>query len=135
MPEADPYIRPGLVLSKFVNPTISKLRMAPTLAVRGRSSSELRKVPVNVLEFGGARYLVAPRGETHWARNLRAAGEGELRKGSKAERFKAFELPDDEKPPVIEAYRKQWGRATRQQWETLPEPRDHPVFRVDSAMG
>jgi len=47
---------------------------APGLAVRGRTSGRWRTVPVNVLELEGQRYLVAPRGETQWARNLRATG-------------------------------------------------------------
>lgn len=135
MNETDPYLKPGFLLSRLVNPAISKLRMAPTLAVRGRTSGEWRTVPVNVLELNGSRYLVAPRGDTHWARNLRTAGEGELRKGSKVERFKAAELVDDEKPRVIEAYREHWGRATRQQWDALPDPGDHPVFRIEPNRG
>ncbi len=129
--ETDQYIKPGFFLSKLVNPAISKLRMAPTLAVRGRTSGQWRTVPVNVLELHGSRYLVAPRGATHWARNLREAGGGELRKGAKVERFNAAELANDEKPPVIEAYREHWGRATRKQWDALPNPGDHPVFRIE----
>ena len=52
------------------------------LAVRGRKSGELRTVPVNLLELDGQRYLVAPRGNTQWVRNARAAGGGQLRLGS-----------------------------------------------------
>ena len=49
------------------------------LAVRGRRSGEWRTVPVNLLELDGVQYLVAPRGETDWVRNLRAAGRGTIR--------------------------------------------------------
>ncbi len=59
------------------------------LAVRGRKSGAWQTVPVNVLELDGARYLVAPRGETQWVRNLCAAGAGELRLGGRREAFQA----------------------------------------------
>src|SRR3954464_11109796 len=51
------------------------------LAVRGRTSGEWRTTPVNLLDHDGRRYLVSPRGEGQWVRNLRAVGTGELRGG------------------------------------------------------
>jgi deazaflavin-dependent oxidoreductase (nitroreductase family) len=78
------------------------------LAVRGRTSGEWRTTPVNLLEHEGKRYLVAPRGEAQWVRNLRAAGSGELRVGRKVEEFRARELDGDEKVPVLRAYLKRW---------------------------
>jgi hypothetical protein len=65
-------------------------------------------VPVNLLEHDGARYLVAPRGETEWLRNLRARGIGELRLGSRVEEFRAIELGDPEKPPILRVYLERW---------------------------
>jgi deazaflavin-dependent oxidoreductase (nitroreductase family) len=82
------------------------------LAVRGRTSGEWRTTPVNLLSLDGRRYLVAPRGETQWVRNLRAAGTGELRVGSRAESFRGRELDDDEKVPVLRAYLKKWRAET-----------------------
>lgn len=78
------------------------------LYVRGRSSGELRQTPVNLLDFEGSRYLVAPRGITQWVRNLRAAGEGELRLGRRVETFTPQELTDAEKPAVLRAYLQRW---------------------------
>lgn len=78
------------------------------LYVRGRKSGELRSNPVNLLTFEGERYLVAPRGVTQWVRNLRVAGEGELRVGRRIEHFKPIELGDDEKPALLRAYLKRW---------------------------
>ena len=51
--------------------------------MRGRKSGEWRTVPVNLLTIDGTEYLVAPRGETQWVRNIRVAGGGELRVGRK----------------------------------------------------
>jgi len=71
-----PYLRPGWLLSRVINPILIRLRLLPALVVRGRWTGQWRRVPVNVLELGGERYLVAPRGNTQLTRNLRAAGEG-----------------------------------------------------------
>jgi deazaflavin-dependent oxidoreductase (nitroreductase family) len=78
------------------------------LAVKGRTSGEWRTVPVNLLELDGRRYLVSPRGEGQWVRNLRVAGTGELRVGKKVEVFRARELDNAEKVPVLRAYLKRW---------------------------
>ena len=79
------------------------------LYVRGRTSGQWRTTPVNPVTLDGERYLVAPRGNTQWVRNLRAAdGEGELRIGRKTERFTATEVGDDDKPAILRAYLKRW---------------------------
>ena len=74
------------------------------LAVQGRRSGNWRAVPVNLLDHGEARYLVAPHGETEWVRNLRAAGSGELRLGSRRHAFRAIEVEDAEKVPILRPY-------------------------------
>ena len=58
------------------------------------------------------RYLVSPRGETQRARNLRVAGTGELRLGRRAQSFRARELGDDDKVPVLRAYLRRWRMET-----------------------
>ncbi len=78
------------------------------LAVRGRSSGQWRTTPVNLLEMDGRRYLVSPRGEGQWVRNLRVAGSGELRLGARSEPFVGRELADDEKVAVLRAYLRRW---------------------------
>ena len=109
MDQAPRYLKPGWVTSRVLNPLLMRVGMIPTLAVRGRTSGEWRTVPVNVLELAGQRYLVAPRGDTQWVRNLRATGRGELRLRGHVEPFRATEIPDNEKPRVIEAYLARWG--------------------------
>ena len=118
-------------MRRIVNPAIVAFGLTPTLAVRGRKSGDWRVAPVNVLELDGHRYLVAPRGETQWVRNLRAAGEGELRRRREVERFRARELPVEERAQVIDAYVARWGKQVRSQFEALPDPADHPVFRIE----
>ena len=88
------YVAPNLVTRIFNLLPMALARLgvsvwgSRTLAVRGRTSGEWRTVPVNLLEHDGVRYLVAPRGETQWVRNLRVAGSGELRLGSRRESFR-----------------------------------------------
>src|SRR5262245_20764647 len=91
MSEGPRYLKPGWLVNRVVNPLLMWLGAVPTLAVRGRTSGEWRTVPVNVVELEGHRYLVAPRGDTQWVRNLRANGGGELRRRGRVEPFRATE--------------------------------------------
>jgi deazaflavin-dependent oxidoreductase (nitroreductase family) len=111
------------------------------LRVRGRTSGQWRSTPVNLLTYQGARYLVAPRGSTHWVRNLRAAGRGELTLGTRVEPFSAVELTDDAKLPILRAYLQRWqfevGVFFRGVSASSPETDlrriapDHPVFLIE----
>jgi deazaflavin-dependent oxidoreductase (nitroreductase family) len=113
------------------------------LRVRGRKSGELRTVPVNLLTHDEHEYLVAPRGNTQWVRNLRAAGEGELRVGRRIERFHPVEVADDQKADILRAYLRRWkmevgvffdGVDANATDETLNEiAPGYPVFRVEQA--
>lgn len=133
-----PYMRPPLITRKFFNPIAMRVGLSGTeaLGVRGRRTGVVHRVPVIPVDVDGVRYLVSPRGETDWVRNLRAAGEGwlELRRGG-PRAFRATELPAGEREPVIAAYRTKAGRAVRSFFERMPDPADHPVFRVDEASG
>ena len=129
------YLEPGFFVERVANPLAMRFGLATTLAVRGRKTGAWRTVPVNVLELDGVRYLVAPRGETQWARNLRAAGEGELRRRARVERFRAVELADEEKPPIVQAYLERWASQVKSQFAALPDPADHPVFRIEAVEG
>ena len=112
------------------------------LEVRGRTSGEPRRVPVNMLTLDGARYLLAPRGHTQWVRNLRTAGEGHLLVGRRRERFVASEIPDQDKEPILRAYLKRWKwevgvffegvDANSPSAELLRVAPDHPVFRIET---
>ena len=112
------------------------------LAVRGRKSGEWRTTPVNPLTIDGQRYLISPRGNTQWVRNMRAAGGGQLRIGQRAEKFTATELPVEERPAVLRAYLKKWkfevGMFFQGVGPDAPDDKilaiapDHPVFRIES---
>src|ERR1700742_4111621 len=74
------------------------------LQVRGRKSGKLYSSPINLLEVGEKRFLVAPRGRTQWVRNVEAAGEITLKKGSYRQTFPLRPVPDHEKPELLKAY-------------------------------
>jgi deazaflavin-dependent oxidoreductase (nitroreductase family) len=74
------------------------------LEVRGRKSGKLYRTPVDLLEFNGKRYLVAPRGRTQWVRNAEAAGEVTLKQGSTRRKFRLRTIADAERPPILKAY-------------------------------
>jgi deazaflavin-dependent oxidoreductase (nitroreductase family) len=114
MADAQRYIKPGKNTNVF-NEAVARLTKmglsvwgSRVLYVKGRTSGELRSTPVNLLTVDGERYLVAPRGVTQWVRNLRVAGEGELRVGRRVQRFTPTELADDDKPAILRAYLKRW---------------------------
>jgi hypothetical protein len=110
------------------------------LAVRGRTSGEWRTIVLNPMDLDGERYLVSPRGETQWARNLRAAGAGELRLGRQAETIAATEVADVDKGPVLRAYLDRWGWEVGRFFDDVTKDSDDealariapgfPVFRV-----
>lgn len=118
---------------------------ARILAVPGRRTGEVRTTPVNLLTLDGARYLVSPRGRTQWVRNLRAAGGGELRVGRRVEAFRAEEVEDEAKGPILRAYLDRWGWEVGRFVDGLAKDSDDdavaaaapgfPVFRIDHPAG
>jgi deazaflavin-dependent oxidoreductase (nitroreductase family) len=141
------YLRPGWFTNHVFNPAIAGLTRlgisvwgSRVLEVPGRRSGQPRRTPVNLLTLEGTRYLVAPRGHTHWVRNLRASGHGRLLLGRRGEQFTATELQDEEKPPILRAYLERWKRQVGAYFEAVgPQSSDeelrrvapdHPVFRL-----
>ncbi len=125
------YVRPGWLIRLF-NPIVVARGQKAVLQVRGRTSGKLYKVPMDPpFEWNGNRYLVSPRGETHWARNLRAAGEADLRTRRGLEHIRVVELSGDEHDAVVKAYASTITCNCRQGFEMLPDPADHPAFRIE----
>ena len=141
------YIRPDWFTKNVFNPAVRLLTRlgvsvygSRVLAVRGRKSGQWRTNPVNLLEFQGQRYLVAPRGVTDWVRNIRVSNTAELRLGARREPIRVTELADADKPALLRDYLRKW------KWEAgqffggvdadAPESDivriapNHPVFRI-----
>jgi deazaflavin-dependent oxidoreductase (nitroreductase family) len=141
------YVRPDWFTQHVFNPAVELLTGlgvsvdgSRILAVRGRKSGQWRTTPVNLLEFEGQRYLVAPRGVTEWVRNIRVSGGGELRLGSRHQPIRVAELPDTDKPPLLRHYLRRWKWEVGQFFEGVGADApdgdiqriapNHPVFRI-----
>ena len=138
------YARPS-GFTKWMNGVMGALGargIGPTkmakLEIKGRKSGVVRSVAVNLLTFDSQRYLVAPRGETEWVRNARAAGEAVIRRG-KPETVTLTEIPAGERPPIIQAYLRENAWATQREFgvstqapinefEAIADK--HPVFKI-----
>jgi deazaflavin-dependent oxidoreductase (nitroreductase family) len=144
---SDRYIKPDWFTRTVFNPFVALMTRAGVsvwgsrvLRVRGRKSGEWRSSPVNLLTFEGKRYLVAPRGNTHWVRNIRASHEAELWLGSKVELIRVTEVPDADRVPILRAYLKKWFfevgvffggvKADSPESELTRIAPDHPVFLI-----
>jgi deazaflavin-dependent oxidoreductase (nitroreductase family) len=74
------------------------------LQVRGRKSGRTYSMPVNVLDVGCRRYLIAPRGRTQWVRNAESAGEVVLRKGLFRQGYTLRPVDEEEKLKLLKLY-------------------------------
>jgi hypothetical protein len=110
------YRQPGWFTRNVANRAVAGLTRAGlsiwgsrVLEVPGRSSGKLQRIPVNVLELDGNRYLVSARGEGQWVRNVRAAaGHLVLLLGRRRTRWVATEIGGAEKTAVLRAYLRRW---------------------------
>jgi deazaflavin-dependent oxidoreductase (nitroreductase family) len=141
------YVQPGWFTKHVFNRGVRRLTRwglsvagSRELRVRGRKSGEWRSTPVNLLTLDGARYLVAPRGTTQWVRNIRVTPEAQLRVGRRTEAFRAEEVPDESKVPILREYLRRWAWEVGAFFEGIGKDasdadleriaRDFPVFRV-----
>ena len=80
------------------------------LTVRGRKSGEPRSVVVNPVDVDGQTYLLSPRGETQWVKNIRSSGVASLKRGRHETSYTVTEVVDPElKLKVMRAYLESWS--------------------------
>jgi deazaflavin-dependent oxidoreductase (nitroreductase family) len=107
--------------------------------VKGRKSGKTYSNPIDLLEYKGKRYLVAPRGRTQWVRNAEVAGEVVLKKGFLRRHFRLRLVDESEKPELLKAYLERF-RLTVQRYFPLRAgspvqdfdriANDYPVFEL-----
>jgi len=145
------YVAPGWFTRRVFNPFVSGLTGlgvsvlgSRVLETRGRRSGQTRRTPVNLIRLDGQEYLVAPRGQAQWVRNVRAdGGRLTLVLGRRRTRYHAEELAGDEQVPVLRAYLRRWkaevgaffdgvdGSSSDAQLAAIAHR--HPVFRLTSS--
>ncbi len=114
------------------------------LEVRGRKTGLARTTPVNLLSLGDRQYLVSPRGESEWVRNVRADdGKLDLLVGSKRQHYVGREVPDADKVNVLRGYLRRWKAEVGVFFDGVgPDSTDdqirgiahkHPVFQLEKA--
>ncbi|MDP9468976.1 MAG: deazaflavin-dependent nitroreductase, partial [Chloroflexota bacterium] len=90
------------------------------------------QVTLSPVEVDGTWYLLSFGGVTDWARNLRAAGRGELRRKGRTQAFTAIEVDGDERDRVIATFTARTPRPFRRDYGQLPDAADHPAFRMEA---
>jgi F420H(2)-dependent quinone reductase len=147
-PAAAHYKRPDWFTTHVFNKAVAGLTRlgvsvlgSRVLEHRGRSSGELHHTPVNLLTLEGTQYLVAPRGETQWVRNVRhSGGHMVLIQGRRRQICQATEIPPADAVPILRAYLRRWKFETGQFFDGItPDATDeewsvaapkHPVFEI-----
>lgn len=113
-------------------------RYRHVLGVRGRTTGRWYETPVDVMDEGGQRWLVAAYGVVNWVKNARAAGEATLTRKKATESVLLTEVPADEAVPVLRKYLREVP-VTRSYFDVTAdstdeafaaEARSHPVFKV-----
>ena len=108
------------------------------LTVPGRKTGQLHSTPVDVIELGRNRWLVAGYGPANWVLNARAAGEVTLSRGGRSETYKVEEAGAEDAIPVLRKYIAEI-RVTRSYFDATPDSCDdaiaaelsrHAVFRL-----
>ena len=141
--ERRPYLRPSwierrviaaipgadLVVARMLAP----LTKDSVLQIRGRRSGRMRTTLARPITVEGERYILAIRGETQWARNLRAAGEALLNERGHVTLIRATEAQGDERRTVVAAFlaSSNYAPTRRIMSEILPMAEQHPVFRIE----
>jgi len=125
MPENREF-RPATTVEQFFNRAFGfavGLGLGPSYAylleVKGRKSGKVYSTPVNLHEFAGKEFLVAPRGRTQWVRNAEATGEVTLKRGSYRKRFHLQAIDSPGKLPVLKQYLDQF-RSAVQRYFSVP---------------
>ncbi len=153
MDESAHYRKPGMLARKLMNPlVVVMLRLGISvwgsriLEVPGRTSGIPRRTPVNLLDIDGRHYLVSPRGEGQWVKNVRAnGGRLALLLGRRRHEMSALELSDGEKSPVLRAYLRRWKMEVGVFFDGVTADSDeadvqriapsHPIFVLTEATG
>jgi deazaflavin-dependent oxidoreductase (nitroreductase family) len=139
------YHRPAKV-TQWMNRSLSWLAglgMTPsdtvTVEVQGRKSGQTRANVVTSVAVDGVTYLVSPRGNSEWVRNVRAAGGAATIRRRGRTRVQLVEVPIEQRAPIIKAYLGKTWRSTQQHIEVdrnapveeFARIADrHPVFRI-----
>lgn len=128
------YLKPPLMQRHIGNRLAPLFRpsLVCKLSVPGRRSGRWHTLPIVVLDHDGGRYLVSVRGESDWVLDLHASHSGRLSNRGRAEEISVSEVPVPDRVPLIAAYAARYGKMPHvaATLRALPDPADHPIFRI-----
>ena len=120
----------GTRLINWIFRTMTRLGLGASyrqiLTVPGRKTGRLYSTPVDVMEVGGDRWLVAGYGPVNWVRNARVAGEVTLNRGGRTEKYKIAEASPAEAVPVLRKYLAD-VRVVRPYFDAAPDAPDEAL--------
>lgn len=120
----------GGLYDRLVRPILVRAGIACYLEVPGRRSGQMHRVPLVPHDVDGSWYLLSTYSDSQWVHNLRSAGGGRLARRKGPESFTAVEVDGDERDRVIARFRARSPGMVQRQFDRLPDPADHPAFRV-----
>ncbi len=106
----------GFLVGMGLGPSFNYL-----LEVKGRKSGKIYSTPVNLHEYNGQQYLVAPRGRTQWVRNAEVSGEVTLKKIGRRRTYRLRALSDSEKPEILKSYLTRYGSMVQRFFPVQPD--------------
>jgi len=106
--EPNRVARAGNVVIRWLAELGVSIAGTRALRVRGRKTGKSRAVVINLLTVDGVDYLVSPRGNTQWARNVRAAAIVEMGPRWRRQRVRVSEVDDAAKPELLRRYLARW---------------------------
>ena len=125
-------LKPQARVTKIFNKLAicSNLSDVHTLEVARRNAVDPQRIPVIPLEHEGLLFVVSPRGESDWVKNVRAAGTVRLGQKGNFETYTATEVPVEGSAEILAAYRVKAGRESAGYWKRLPGSASHPTFQL-----
>ncbi|TFG67243.1 MAG: DUF385 domain-containing protein [Thermomicrobiales bacterium] len=137
---ANPALSPTRAVAfirRVAGPMWRRVGLTAILEVPDRRTGVLHHVTLSPIKVDGSLYVLTFGGVTEWARNLRAAARGKLRRKGRTQAFTAIEVDGDERDRVIAAYLARLGPISRDRdpikkdFNRRPAPVDHPTFRIE----
>jgi deazaflavin-dependent oxidoreductase (nitroreductase family) len=122
--------RRGGVVDRVFRPIAIRVGLAWYLEVPGRRSGSVHRIALIPQSVDDRWYLLSTYGCSQWVQNLRSAGGGTLIRRTGTEPFTAVEVDPDERDRVIARFRERAPIVVRREFDRLPDPRDHPAFRI-----
>jgi deazaflavin-dependent oxidoreductase (nitroreductase family) len=111
------------------------------LQVVGRKSGRTYQTPVNLLDYDGKRWLVAPRGNAQWVHNAKASGTVTLKKGRRSRSYRVRSVELAQRPPILKRYLEAYTPTVQRYFDVqagapesdfLPIADQHPVFELEA---